>query len=159
MPVNPGKSQSKSAAAKSPSGPGDMVFDSGKVKTIPAGVTHVVFKIDRCGDNQSATLGVMVYEQASGADWTTLSKTTISNLPGIGDSAVVFVVKPGANYAITFQGEMHSLWSGTDPLSLSLLVNGDGVGQPLDDFGGTQTVDARSCVVRGRSCLANKAPA
>ena len=151
----------KAAAAATPSADSnnDMIFDGAEIRTVPAGSTHVVFKITDVGANQSAAIGVAVFEQVNpDGEWRVIVKESIDNLPATADaSSMVFAVRPGARYAITFQGEMHSLWKDKIPLTLELVVNADGVGNPLEDFGGAKTSDGRFCIVRGRARLATEA--
>jgi hypothetical protein len=145
----------KPKAVVSNTAPAEMVFDGSDIRPIPAGSTHVIFKILDAGANQSASLGVVLHEQTvPNGSWEVIRKEIIDNLPDTPEvSSMVFFVKPGARYAIVFQGEMHSLWKDKAPLTLELSVSADGVGAPLEDFGGAKSVAGSFCSIRGRARL------
>ena len=134
---------------------GHMVFESEDFRRIPSGVAQVIFKIGEAGDDQSVSLGAGLFEQLKkNAQWIVIDKKRIDNLPTTPEeSFFAFVPKPGASYAITFLGEVHSLSLRKDPLSVELLITADGIGEPLEDFGGKRTLDARFCIARGRALL------
>jgi hypothetical protein len=151
------KAAQKAAAAAGPVGPAstEMVFESQDFRRIPGGVKQTLFKILVAGDFQSASLGVVIFEQASPASpFVVLAKQEVDNLAATPEqSFVAFAPISGARYVITFVGEMHALTLSKDPLVLALAVTADGVGQPIEDFKGPQKVDGRFCAVRGRALL------
>lgn len=133
----------------------DLVFESTDFRTIPAGVQQVLLKIARAGDQQSASLGVAVFEQLTPqAQFVVIAKKTIDNLASTPDQSFLPLAPvPGATYAITFVGEMHALSLANAPMSLTLLITADGIGTPVEDFGGPKETPGRFCVVRGRALL------
>ena len=156
---------SRAAAATAAGAPGapassdEMVFEADAFRSIPEGVSQVVFKVASVGDNQSVSLGVGLFEQATPtSQWMVLAKQRVDNLPTTPEGSFFsFAPKRGARYAITFLGEMHALSLANDPLLLGLAVTADGVGAPLEDFNGDRTVAARFCIARGRALLEAKA--
>jgi hypothetical protein len=133
----------------------EMLFESDEFRSIPVGVKQVLLKIALAGDSQSVNLGVAVFEQlTTTSQFVVMAKQEIDNLASTPEQSFLAVVpKPGARYVITFVGEMHALTLSNEPLSLQLLVTGDGVGSPIEDFKGSQSVDNRFCSVRGRALL------
>lgn len=133
----------------------EMLFESNAFQQIPAGVRQIIFKIDDAGDSQSASIGVAVFEKLSAdSQWVVLAKQEIDNLAATPEESFLAIApKPNANYAITFAGEMHALSLSKDPLKLKLLISGEGVGSPIEDFKGSRTVTGRFCAIRGRALL------
>lgn len=142
-------------AAATANGPTDMVFESAGFRVIPSGVKQVLLKIARAGDNQSASLGVAVFERLTPqSQFVLIAKQEIDNLASTPEKSFLPVAPvPGAAYAITFVGEMHSLSLANAPLSLTLHVSAEGVGMPIEDFGGQKTVQGRFCAIRGRALV------
>lgn len=143
------------SAAASAIVPTDMVFESEDFRSIPTGVKQVLLKIALAGDNQSASLGVAVFEQLTPqSQFVLIAKQEIDNLANTPEESFLPIAPiPGAAYAITFVGEMHSLSLADAPLSLTLRISAEGVGTPIEDFGGQKTVQGRFCAVRGRALL------
>lgn len=135
--------------------PSEMLFESDAFRQIPVGVRQILLKIAEAGESQSASLGVTVFEKlADSAPWIVLAKQEIDNLAVTPEQSFVAIApKAGASYVVTFAGEMHALSLGNDPLLLSLIVSGEGVGAPIEDFNGARTVNGRFCPVRGRALL------
>jgi hypothetical protein len=142
-------------AATAGSGPTDMVFESADFRVLPSGVKQALLKIVRAGENQSASLGVAVFERLTPqSQFVLIAKQEIDNLASTPEKSFLPVAPvPGAVYAITFVGEMHSLSLATSPLSLTLHISAEGVGTPIEDFGGQKTVQGRFCSIRGRALL------
>lgn len=133
----------------------DLVFESTDFRVIPAGVKQVLLKIARAADQQSVSLGVAVFEQLTPqGQFVVIAKKTIDNLASTPDQSFLPLAPvPGATYAITFVGEMHALSLANVPMSLTLLITADGIGVPVEDFGGPKETPGRFCVVRGRALL------
>jgi hypothetical protein len=133
----------------------DMVFDAGDFRPVPRGVSQVLLKITRVGHDQSVSLGVALFEQVTPqSPWIVIAKQKVDNLPTTPEeSFLAFSPQRGARYAGTFLGEMHALSLRDNPLELALMVTADGVGEPIEDFGGRRTVADRFCIVRGRTLL------
>jgi hypothetical protein len=142
-------------AATAAEQPKDMVFESADFRVIPAGVQQVLLKIARAGDHQGASLGVAVFEQLTPqSQFVVIAKKMIDNLASTPEESFLPLAPvPGATYAITFVGEMHALSLANAPLSLTLRINGEGIGAPIEDFGGPKEIPGRFCVVRGRALL------
>lgn len=142
-------------AATAAEQPKDMVFESADFRVIPAGVQQVLLKIARAGDQQGASLGVAVFEQLTPqSQFVVIAKKMIDNLASTPEESFLPLAPvPGATYAITFVGEMHALSLANAPLSLTLRINAEGIGAPIEDFGGPKEIAGRFCVVRGRALL------
>lgn len=135
--------------------PSEMVFESQDFRRIPAGVKQVLLKIARAGNDQSVSLGAAVFEQLTPqSQFVIIAKQEIDNLAETPEKSFLAIApKPGASYAVTFVGEMHSLGLAKAPLTLTLLVTAEGVGAAIEDFGGERVVDGRFSPIRGRSLL------
>jgi hypothetical protein len=146
---------SAAAVAAAANGPTDMVFESADFRVIPSGVQQVLLKIARAGDNQSASLGVAIFEQRTPqSQFVLIVKQEIDNLANTPEKSFLPIAPvPGAAYAITFVGEMHSLSLASAPLSLTLRISAEGVGTAIEDFGGQKSVPGRFCSIRGRALL------
>lgn len=133
----------------------EMLFEADAVRHIPAGVRQILLKIAEAGESQSVSLGVAVFEKLTDASpWIVLAKQEIDNLAVTPEQSFLSIApKVGASYAMTFAGEMHALSLGNEALTLRLIVSGEGVGEPIEDFSGTRTVNGRFCTVRGRALL------
>lgn len=146
------KAASAGVAAESAT---EMVFESEDTRPIPKGVKQVLLKIASAGNDQSVSMGAAVFEQLpSQSQFVIISKQEIDNLGETPEQSFLPIFpKPGASYAITFVGEMHSLSRDATPLSLTLMVTAEGVGVPIENFGGPRVVDGRFSPVRGRALL------
>jgi hypothetical protein len=157
-PTNPPDATAVADAAgeaAAANGSTDMVFESADFRVIPSGVKQVLLKIARVGDNQSASLGVAVFEQLTPqSQFVLIAKQEIDNLGSTPEKSFLPIAPvPSATYAITFVGEMHSLSLANAPLSLTLRISAEGVGTPIEDFGGQKTVQRRFCAIRGRALM------
>jgi len=132
----------------------DMDFVMNAFKTLPPGTTRAVFSIVDAGPQQSARMGVALFEQMPPGDFQPVTSQDVDNLPMTpAGSKFAFAPRPGANYVITFSGEMHSLSTATVPLQLTLAVTAEPSGATVEDFNGPRSVNQRACSLAGRALL------
>jgi hypothetical protein len=149
------KGEAHVSAAKAVDTSAEMVFESQDFRQIPPSAQLVLLKISHVGENQSVSLGAAVFEQLTPqSPFVVIAKQELDNLAETPAGSFLSISpNPGATYAVTFVGEMHALSLDKAPLALSLLVNAEGVGSPIENFGGEQVVEGRFCPVRGRALL------
>lgn len=142
------------AAAAARQTSADMDFVMNEFKTLPAGTARAVFRIVNAGPQQSARMGVALFEQIPPGDFQPVTSGEVDNLPMTpAASKFEFTPRAGANYVITFSGEMHSLSTANVPLQLELAVTAEPSGAIVENFNGSRSVDQRACSLAGRALL------
>lgn len=142
------------AAAAARQTSADMDFVMNEFKTLPAGTARVVFRIVNAGPQQSARMGVALFEQIPPGDFQPVTSGEVDNLPMTpAASKFEFTPRAGASYVITFSGEMHSLSTANVPLQLELAVTAEPSGAIVENFNGSRSVDQRACSLAGRALL------
>lgn len=132
----------------------DMDFVMNEFRTLPAGTATAVIRIVNAGPQQSARMGVALFEQIPPGDFQPVTSGEVDNLPMTpAASRFEFTPRAGANYVITFSGEMHSLSTANVPLELQLAVTAEPSGAIVENFDGSRSVDQRACSLAGRALL------
>lgn len=142
----------RAAAARQTSA--DMDFVMNAFKNLPTGTARVTFRIADAGPQQSARMGVALFELVRPGEIKPVTSKEVDNLPTTpAGSTFDFVPNAGSDYVITFSGEMHSLSIANVPLTLELAVEAEGSGATIEDFGGPRSVAQRACSFVGRALL------